>query len=1161
MKRYSYRERDYAFGQHILTLRTQIGLTQAGLAELLHLSKRSVGEWEAGLSYPKAEHLKALIALAVRTSAFPAGQEAEEIQALWKASHQKIFLDERWLQELLQSTQLPALSPVAPPVAEESDPAEQSLPQSAARPRVDWSGAPAVSSFYDRVAELSRLSQWILEEQCRVVTVLGPGGIGKSALAVKLMQQLAPDFQVVVWRSLRDASPPEVWLSDCLQVLAPEPLAELPASLEARLGLLLGYLRTRRALLVLDNLESVLEEGEATGRMGTGYEGYGRLLREVGQSEHQSCLLLTSREKPAELVALEGSRLPVRSLRLSGLDASAGARLLAEKDVADTPAERERLVVRYGGNPLALKIVAQTIVDLFDGEVAPFLEQGEAVFGGVRTLLDEQLARLSATEQTVLRWLAVLREPVTLDDLVARLSTPLSRTRVLEALEALRRRSLIERGARASSFTLHSVVLEYTTEQLIAELASEIEEGLLARLIEHGLELAGVREYVRQTQQRLLVAPLLTQLRSRYQGRADVESRLLALLDELRALADYAQGYGPANLLALLRLERGHLRVLDLSQLAIRGASLQGVELQDANLSHTLMQECVWTQSFDAITAVAISPSGQYWAAAGRRGEVRLWREDGKHLHRVWQAHTDQVFALDFSPDECTLASGGHDGGLKLWDVETGALLWSDWLTSVIERMAFAPDGRLLASGGLDATIRLWDAKLGTLLEEVPHPEPIFSLAWSPDGHLLASGDVAGTIRLWQMQPGGAFCVTETLSGHRSWVRGLAFAPDGNILASASRDGSVKLWEVGQTGSGHPLETLARQTDKGQTDLVDRVAWSRDGGTLASSGRDHTIWLWAARSRSSRAVLHGHSAVVLSLAFTPDGRLLSGSDDGTLRLWEVQRGEPLRVLAGYPAILYDLDWCPDGTQLASVGTEGVVNLWKGEGRAGGRPQGVLRGHEWIVRGVAWHPDGNLLASSGVDNAIRLWDPATSSSLQVIRDMDHPDTFFSGVAWSPDGKFLASGTFLQGVLLWEMRAGTGCWIGRELPILIRRVAWSPDGTRLVGGGDDGHVYVWDTSDGTRLHRLAGHRGTVRCVTWSPEGTRLASGRSSCGMRIRGRASTAYTSRARWSMRWPGTRMGPGWSVAAAMAGCAGGTCCLESACGCARPMRGRCRPLR
>src|SRR6266567_8930711 len=91
MKRFSYRERDYAFGQMILTLRTNIGLTQAGLAELLHVSRRAVAEWEAGNAYPKAEHLKELLTLGVRQHAFPAGREAEEIRALWRAAHQKLL--------------------------------------------------------------------------------------------------------------------------------------------------------------------------------------------------------------------------------------------------------------------------------------------------------------------------------------------------------------------------------------------------------------------------------------------------------------------------------------------------------------------------------------------------------------------------------------------------------------------------------------------------------------------------------------------------------------------------------------------------------------------------------------------------------------------------------------------------------------------------------------------------------------------------------------------------------------------------------------------------------------------------------------------------------------------------------------------------------------
>ena len=80
----------------------------------------------------------------------------------------------------------------------------------------------------------------------------------------------------------------------------------------------------------------------------------------------------------------------------------------------------------YSGNPLALKIVAETIVDLFGGEIGLFLAGGTLIFGSITDLLDEQFARLSALEQSVLCWLAIAREPVTLDELQALLVAPMS---------------------------------------------------------------------------------------------------------------------------------------------------------------------------------------------------------------------------------------------------------------------------------------------------------------------------------------------------------------------------------------------------------------------------------------------------------------------------------------------------------------------------------------------------------------------------------------------------------------------------------------------------------------------------------------------------------------------------------------------------------------
>jgi transcriptional regulator with XRE-family HTH domain len=476
-----YRNHDYGFGQAILTLRKKIGLTQIRLADFLGVSRRAIGDWEAGNSYPKPEHLEELIALAIEQHAFPAGREAEEIRNFWQAAGQKVLLDEAWLAERLLA----------------GSKATQAI-QEVEGTRLNWGDAQVAPTFYGREWELNLLEEWVINERCRVVTVLGMGGIGKSVLAVSLMRRVADRFEVVIWRSLSDIPTCEALLDDLLQVLASQVPMDGQASIEQRQSILLGQMRSARVLLVLDNLEAVLEEGEGAGRLRPGYEGIGRFLQLSTETVHQSCVLLASREKPLELISQEGSRTPVRTLRLTRLDVSACEELLKEKEVKGSAAERTRLIDIYTGNPLALKIVAQTIVDLFDGEIAPFLEQGEIIFGGVQELLNGQFIRLSALEQGVLLWLAILREPATLDDLLEGFVTSVPRARLLEAIEALYHRSLIERGQKKGSFTLQSVVLEYMTAWLIAEASSVIQQDNIVRSIERGLVLAQANEYVRR---------------------------------------------------------------------------------------------------------------------------------------------------------------------------------------------------------------------------------------------------------------------------------------------------------------------------------------------------------------------------------------------------------------------------------------------------------------------------------------------------------------------------------------------------------------------------------------------------------------------------------------------------------------------------------------
>ena len=187
MQRSAYSERDYAFGQLMLTLRTKLELTQTELAEVLGVGRRAVIDWEGGLSYPTTDHLKQFVVLAIQRQAFHAGREAEEIRALWQASHQKVLFDEMWLGRLLPDA---GSAPASKQVEEIAVTAHTLASLSGGGPRVDWGDAPDVTNFYGREWELDLLSEWVVEERCRVVSVLGQGGIGKSALVVRAVQQM-----------------------------------------------------------------------------------------------------------------------------------------------------------------------------------------------------------------------------------------------------------------------------------------------------------------------------------------------------------------------------------------------------------------------------------------------------------------------------------------------------------------------------------------------------------------------------------------------------------------------------------------------------------------------------------------------------------------------------------------------------------------------------------------------------------------------------------------------------------------------------------------------------------------------------------------------------------------------------------------------------------
>ncbi|MGF1479042.1 MAG: NB-ARC domain-containing protein [Cyanophyceae cyanobacterium] len=415
--------------------------------------------------------------------------------------------------------------------------------------RQDWGEAPPVSAFYGRSTELMELERSIVKGS-RLVALLGIGGIGKTTLAIKLAQQIQSEFDWVIWRSLRRALPADELLSELVTLLSHQPTKL--EDIDDRISQLIEHLRRQRCLLVLDDLEAVLSRGVA-GYYREKYEDYGKLFQRLGEEPHQSCLMLVGLEKPKEVAFLERENLPVLSWQLAGLPEADARKILHSKGLAQ---EREwtTLIKLYRGHPLALKIVSGTIQEFFGGRVTDFLSYNTLVIGDIEDLLADQFERLSELEKDIMYCLAIAQEPVALPQLGEQMFLPVALANLLEALESLRQRSLIEKG-QDSMITLQPAILEYVTNRLVEQVCEEIQAQKLDKIqLLRNHVLVQDKDGIKEASFIPILTRIQDKLRTIFRNEQLIESKLNDMQALLQEKSLLEVGYLPENVRHLLEL-------------------------------------------------------------------------------------------------------------------------------------------------------------------------------------------------------------------------------------------------------------------------------------------------------------------------------------------------------------------------------------------------------------------------------------------------------------------------------------------------------------------------------------------------------------------------------------------------------------------------------
>lgn len=418
-----------------------------------------------------------------------------------------------------------------------------------------WGSAPDIPTFYGRTEELTTLSQWILQEGCRLITIVGLGGIGKTSLAVKLGRNLANQFEYLIWCNLNHAPLFQETLQEIISAICP--ISKDTADVTQ----LMSLLRQHRCLLILDNWETVLASGQFAGQYRQEYREYGELLKRVGKENHSSCVILTSREQPQEMSLLAGEQLKVKLWHLVGLKSDEARVILAEKQLLDE-SHWEQLIELYRGNPLALMMIAKNILYWFDGSVAQFLQRNTLVVDdGLKGLLDEQFQRLSEAETEIMYWLTVARQPVSLEQLRNKLLIAIAESDFLEAVKSLGGRCLIEKISQHQipGFTLQPSVMRYLTKQLVEQVYQEVAVAIRNQTITHcqhftRLQLVNLSEseQIYSEQMRVIMTPIRDKLVMYFRSDRHLEELLNTLLNILKTQSPSEVGYALENTQSLL---------------------------------------------------------------------------------------------------------------------------------------------------------------------------------------------------------------------------------------------------------------------------------------------------------------------------------------------------------------------------------------------------------------------------------------------------------------------------------------------------------------------------------------------------------------------------------------------------------------------------------
>ena len=329
-----------------------------------------------------------------------------------------------------------------------------------------WTTAPNVKHFVGREQELSTLSSWSQDADCRLIVVSGMTGAGKTTLVTRFANSIKEQFNHVIWFSLSQRPSLPKLLNKYLNIVNPQRANDSKSQeLSFLLSELIDCLRRQKILLVLDGLQCILEVNQNSVSYQQEFEGYGQFLRSIISTNHQSLLVTTSRIKPKLLEYYAKNQ--VRFLDLQGFDRQTTMNFLgAEQDNCSVEQELLNLSGTLQHNPQLLKI-ANNHLDIFSQDDVEEVIEDLCLLEAISELLEQELSYLSPLDKEIVYWLAISCTAMSATSLSRQIKHSQSKLKFLHSLKSLMERSLITK--EDNSYVLMPIMKVYLRHKLVKQ--------------------------------------------------------------------------------------------------------------------------------------------------------------------------------------------------------------------------------------------------------------------------------------------------------------------------------------------------------------------------------------------------------------------------------------------------------------------------------------------------------------------------------------------------------------------------------------------------------------------------------------------------------------------------------------------------------------------